>query len=63
MAKDIVGFRTEWKHELQECAIEQRRTLSEVVEFIIDTHFKGLGYHPPLIDPCNEIENRQAVQE
>jgi len=63
MAKDIVGFRTDWKDKLQEIADAERRTLSEVVEFIIDTHFKSLGYHPPLIDPCNEIENRQEGEE
>ena len=63
MAKQIVGFRTEWKDKLKEAADSQRRTLSEVVEFIVDAHFKSLGYRPPLIDQCNEIENRQAVQE
>jgi len=63
MAKQIVGFRTEWKQELQEAADEQRRTLSEVVEFIVDSHFKGLGYHPPLIDPVEEQEKRQEGGE
>jgi hypothetical protein len=60
MPKDIVGFRTDWKDELKRDAVNQRRTVSEVVEFIVDTHYKSLGYHPPLVD---EIKNQEQTQE
>ena len=63
MAKQIVGFRTDYKHELESDAIEQRRTLSEVVEFIVDAHYKSRGFYPPLVDPNQEVENRQEGLE
>jgi hypothetical protein len=63
MQKEIVGFRTTWKEEIQKDAKERRWTVSEMVDYIVDTHYKSLGCHPPLIDQNDEVEIRQARQE